>query len=825
MTTSPQQPRTTQPPELLAPGGSIESIEAAVAGGADAVYFGLDSGFNARARATNISVESLPELVHTLHRRGVLAYLTFNTLVFPNELAAAEKFLREAISTGVDTLIVQDLGIARLIREISPSMPIHASTQMTLASAESIQLVADTLGISRAILPREMSMSDIRAIHSQTPVDLEVFVHGALCISYGGQCSASAAIGGRSANRGQCAQPCRLEYELIRDGHKVDLGEKRYLLSPHDLAAYQHVPQLIDAGVVSMKIEGRLKSPEYVGQVTRLYRMAIDHAMAGKPFHPTRETLDEIEQLFSRGFYDGWLGQRDITKLVTGKSSAKQGVILGSVSGVQNQRCIVELDRPIRCGDGVVFKSSGDDTNPIGGRVYHIYRNNQSVQEAKSGRVELEFTHGLIDPKQIKTGDIAWKTDDPQLNARLQKSNKRSIADRRVPLDLTIHAKPGKPLRLTGESETGATCQVESDDPLAVASKHPITEEVLRKQLGRLGKTVFELRQLDVKISGNPMVPLSVLGAMRKEMVRQLDNINSPSPVELAFDLVLPRIISDITLPSQTPLDTPELTVLCRDMSQLEVAIDSGINRIVLDVASRSCQEKAVQIAHRHKIELLLATPRILKPDDSELLQSLAAQGADGLLVRNLTAVLFCAEQQIPFTADASLNAANPITVDYLRKLGADRITPSHDLSFSDLSDLADMLPPDCIEVVLHHHMPMFHMEYCLSKACLSRGSTHALCASDRICSKHTIQLRDRIGEIHPVEVDAACRTTIFSAMAQTYGGDATSRRQRLKLSRSSTETAKSLIAQGVRSFRIELLASNSLEETSSLMQLYSKLI
>lgn len=271
------------------PGGRLGLHRAAIENGADAVYFGLDTGFNARARATNFTVDDLPRLMATLHRHGVRGYATLNTLVFSDELSAFGRTVEAIADAGVDAVLVQDIGAATLIRQRRPELPLHASTQMTLTSAETIDL-AERLGMQRVVVARELSIEEIAAIRRRTSMPLEVFVHGALCVAYSGQCLTSESLGGRSANRGQCAQACRLPYELVCDGRDVDLGDQAYLLSPQDLAAYALAPELLDAGVSAFKIEGRLKTPEYVAAITAHYRRAIDMAVAGRQvvFAPAR---------------------------------------------------------------------------------------------------------------------------------------------------------------------------------------------------------------------------------------------------------------------------------------------------------------------------------------------------------------------------------------------------------------------------------------------------------------------------------------------------------------------------------------------------------
>ena len=362
-------------PELLAPAGDRECMRAAVENGADAVYFGLNCGFNARARATNLSTNELTDVMQFLHHRGVKGYVTLNTLAFTDELPELESLIRVVAQADVDAVLVQDIGVLRLIRATCPDLPIHASTQMTLTSAECIR-VAEELGIERVVLARELSLREIAQIRHSTSVELECFVHGALCVAYSGQCLTSESLGGRSANRGQCAQACRLPYDLICDGEDVDLGAQKYLLSPQDLAAYELTPDLIAAGISSFKIEGRLKTPEYVANITRHYRMAIDAAMRGEPVGFSRDEVREMELSFSRGFSPGWLLGDDHKMLVPALTSAKRGVLLGARNrqrGSSNRFRVLKcrLDGPVARGDGIVFDGDREAGNAEqGGRIF-----------------------------------------------------------------------------------------------------------------------------------------------------------------------------------------------------------------------------------------------------------------------------------------------------------------------------------------------------------------------------------------------------------------------------------------------------------------------
>ena len=392
-----------QRPELMSPAGDWDCAKAAVENGADAIYFGLDQ-FNARMRAQNFTIASLPKLMEFLHLRGVKGFVTFNILVFPSEITQAEDYIRAIIEAGVDAAIVQDVGMCRLIRSISPDFPIHASTQMTISSAAGLEF-AKELGCSMTALARECSIREIELIRTSQPADMamEVFVHGALCVAYSGQCLTSESLGGRSANRGVCAQACRLPYELISDGNPVELGEQRYLLSPKDLAGLEVLPELIRAGVQVFKIEGRLKSAEYVANITRIYRKAIDDCLrdnqsAGVATPPTPVVSPasqkpatggdnavgatdqyEMEMAFSRGLFTGWFRGMDNRQLVHARFGKKRGVYLGEVRQVRNMAVAVKLEASVKPGDGVVFDAKRPDKDEEGGRIYGVDKRGDGV--------------------------------------------------------------------------------------------------------------------------------------------------------------------------------------------------------------------------------------------------------------------------------------------------------------------------------------------------------------------------------------------------------------------------------------------------------------
>ncbi len=797
-----------QKPELLAPAGDWDCVRAAIENGADAIYFGLDCGFNARARAANFSVNNLPELMELLHRRNVKGYVTLNTLAFPSELADIETLLRAMAASGVDALLVQDIGVARLSKAICPDLPLHASTQMTMTSAETIEL-AKQLEIERVVVARELSIDEIKDIRSKTDMPIETFVHGALCVAYSGQCLTSESLGGRSANRGQCAQACRLSYDLISDGQDIDLGDQKYLLSPQDLAAYELTPELLDSGVCSLKIEGRLKTPEYVANITRHYREAIDAACERREVKMSTKQQHDMEMSFSRGFSPGWLQGCDHKMLVPATSSAKRGVLAGQVIEVRGNKVIVDLQCPVTAGDGIVFDGDRSRAEEQGGRIYGVFQHGKKLSSPiEAGTVALTFAPDSIDFESIEPDQRFWKTDDPRLNKRLRKTFDVADAQARVSLDLRVTGRVGERLTVVGVAENGARCRVRTEGVLEQARKHATTEEQFREQLGRLGATVFELRNLSTNLAGDPIVPFSVFGQLRREMIEQLASKVERPKRNIENDPVLPNLraaLHERELVNKPDEQIPTIHVLCRTLDQLQAAAEMGATKLYAEFADIREYAAAVGTAHANGASVFLATPRIQKPDEMGIFLAMSKHGADGILIRNFAGLQYFRDQDTPIIADFSMNVANELTGEYLIDHGVERITASYDLNRDQLFDLVAAVPATWLECVIHQHMPMFHMEHCVFCAVLSPGTNKTNCG--RPCDFHQVELRDRIGMEHPLTADVGCRNTLYNAVPQ-----------------SSAEIVHDLKAADVRHFRIELLRETN-KEVERTVELYMNLL
>lgn len=794
-------PRPLHLPELLSPAGNWECARAAVANGADAIFFGLPK-FNARMRADNFTAEDLPELMRFLHQHGVKGYCAFNVLIFTSELGDAEQQLRVLESAGVDAVIVQDLGLARMVKALTPGLRLHASTQMTITSPEGLEL-AKGLGIDQAVLSRELSLRELeRFTANDSPeLPLEVFVHGALCVAYSGQCLTSESLGRRSANRGECAQACRMPYEMIVDGELRDLGDKRYLLSPQDLSAVQEIPRLIELGIRSFKIEGRLKTPDYVAAVTRVYRKAIDAALADQDLTQViaEEDRYELEMTFSRGLYSGWMHGVNHQELVGAMYGKKRGYYVGVVRSVNKDAVeLEEMPSHLKNGDGVVFENLKNTNDEQGGRIYGIHGN------------WIEFQRDRLHFQSIKPGMRLFKTGDQALEQRLRQTFAGDIPLRRkAKLDLVITGEVGEPLVIF---VTGKEIQVESSMLLDAARQRPLNEEVLRAQLGRLGGTPYELGALDCQIVGEVMLPVSELNRMRRALVDAMAQRVDVGDSETAKQRVAPTFASVTEMLAKvgaevnaTPVN-PTLHVLCRSADQIGAALAAGVTELYVDFEDIRLYSDAVKRVKDHgAARIYLATPRIQKSGEAGFFKLISRAEPHGVLIRNLGAISFFKDEGIPVTGDFSLNVSNPLTAEFLKQTGLERLTISYDLNVDQVLNLLHGAPPEWFEITLHQHMPMFHMEHCAFAAFLSTGTDFTNCG--RPCEKHKVTLRDRVGMEHPLKADVGCRNTLFNAVPQT-----------------GAQYFAGLMQTGLRHYRVELLEQNR-EEAARVIRTYQDLL
>ena len=801
-------------PEILAPAGDRDALAAALAAGADAIYLGLDDGFNARARAENFPSTRLAEVAAQIHRGGAKLYITLNTLVFEPELPIVEELIRRVAAAGADAIIVQDPAVALLARRICPELEVHASTQMTASSPAAAELLR-SLGLSRVVVPRELSVDDIRAYRAGTGLELEVFVHGALCVAWSGQCLSSEAWGGRSANRGQCAQACRLPYELIVDGAARDLGEVSYLLSPKDLVGLDHVPALAEIGVASLKIEGRLKGPAYVAAAVSSYRAAAEGNVPAD-----REGLLIA---YSRGASPGFLAGADHQTLVEGRFPRHRGVLAGRITAIDGNE--VELVREQRSGEslseirpgmGVVFDAGRPEEPEQGGPIF-------AASPTPRG-FRLRFGNPGPDLSKVHVGDRVWISSDPKVTRAGDKAVEAGRGTLgRIAVDLIVRGREGEPLEVAASLARSRTTghAAATPEPAARANADPaqavaratsasdlqpargagLTRELIADKLGAFGGTPFHLGELTMEMPAGLHVPVSELKELRRQLVTELEAAVGRVDRQVASASVIDEVRRPVA-----PLEAaPALSVLCRDDAQLDAVLDAGCRDVELDWMELVGLAKAVDRARARGARVTVATVRIQKPGEDKIDAHLARLAPDAVLVRSWGSLAYFQDKGIELHGDFSLNVTNSITAGWVLERGLTTVTAAHDLDRDQLFALLAAAPRGRIGVTVHHHIPTFHTEHCVYAHLLSEGRDFRSCG--RPCEQHEVALRDRVDLVHPVIVDVGCRNTVFNAQAQ-----------------SAAALVPDLLARGVRRFRLELVRERA-EEATRLYGAYAALV
>ncbi len=754
-------------PEIMSPAGYWPQLNAAIEAGADAVYFGLKH-FSARAKV-GFTLTELPDVMRTLHSRGVKGYVTFNTLIFDHELREAVKTIEQIAIAGADSLIVQDVGMAQLAHQIAPDVDIHGSTQMSITSAEGVAL-AQRFGVNRVVLARELSLKEMRAIREQTDCELEIFVHGALCVSYSGQCFSSEAWGGRSANRGKCAQACRLPYELIVDDILKPLDDARYLLSPGDLYALHQVPEIIDIGISTLKIEGRYKDENYVALTTNAYRRAVDAAWENQPSPVTRQEEIEIEQVYSRGLGAFFVSGTDHQTVVSGRSPRHRGVLCGRVTQVYKDRVVIEPTdvhnvAPLKAGDGIVFDAAdwrSPEIKEEGGHLYEV--------KPVGKRLELHFGNWEIDFARIRQGDWVWRNHDVNIDKAGKPFTHANAPVYRQPVNVQVVAKEGQPLELTWALAKKPEIQVSviSDEPLTRANSRSLTADYLHQQLGRLGNTAYHLHDLTADIEGDPFIPSSLLNRLRQEAVEQLVHLQVQPQDTTTLNPIstLNDALSAVDRQSGTSdATTAQLHLLIRTPEQLEAALELKPTSITLDYLDLYGLRPAVEAIKAAGIIPRVASPRVLKPQEQRVVNFLLRLDCQIVVRSGGLLEALQGRHQHSLIGDFSLNVANQLSADTYFKLGVDKITPTHDLNADQISKLAQSIGGERFEVIAYHHLPVFHTEHCVFCRFLSKGTSYLDCGHP--CEKHKVALRDGQGRNHPVMADVGCRNTVFGAEAQ----------------------------------------------------------
>ncbi len=689
--------------ELLAPVGKMESLYAAVQNGADAVYLG-GKLFNARKYASNFSNEELVEAVKYAHLRGVRVYVTVNILIDDSEMEAALDYIKYLYEIDIDGIIIQDIGLANLVSKLIPGMEIHASTQMTINNLEGAKFLYEN-GFTRVVLARETPIEEIKYISERSPIELEVFIHGALCVSYSGQCLMSSMIGGRSGNRGSCAQPCRMPSSIVDENGKLVEGwSKKHILSPKDLNTLSEIEKLVDAGVVSYKIEGRMKRPEYVATVVSAYREALDFGYS----KIKKSTLDDVEQIFNRGFTKGLTFNDFARDFISYDRPNNQGVYLGKVEYLGKDQVIIQLEENLEHGDGIEFQLGID--NYKGMRINDI--------GVRGDNYSLPRLSG------VKVGDKVYKTSSSSL---LEKA-KESYKEENIKYDIYFKfiAKLGEYPELEVKFN-GKEINVVGEKFIEKSKNLPLDNNTIIEQLSKLGDTVYNLKEIDITLDDNCFMPLSYLNKLRREAIKKLNEERLLRSKKDDFKLRDYKKNKEELLRTnvQSFNRPPKLSVRVENYEEFLRLDLEELDRVYIGFYKDENLYKALDILSSYPdVEIYISTEEILYSKDINLLVSILnkiEKDIDGVSVSNLgTFYLISKNYSLKIHADTSMNLFNSYSVNFLANLGLDSANLSLELNLNQVKKIVKKsnisishLIYGYIPVMVTKHCPMSLVKNC----------------------------------------------------------------------------------------------------------------
>lgn len=724
--------------ELLAPAGNFDALKAAVEAGANAIYLAGES-FGARAYAENFSRENLLQAVKFAHLKNVSVHVTTNTIISDEEIEKFSDYMKFLKFANVDALLIQDLGAAKIAKKIAPEIPLHASTQMTIHNLDGVKFLAE-IGFSRAVLSRELSLKEIEKIAKNSPIETEIFIHGALCVCFSGQCLMSSLIGGRSGNRGRCAQPCRLPYNLVDEKNQKilqNIGE--YILSPKDLKTLEILPEILQTGVDSLKIEGRMKRPEYVATVVKIYRDALD-----KEFSPDAEK--NLAQIFNRDFTTDFLEKNQGKNLISDKRPNNRGVLVGRIFDVEKNKISIKITEKINKGDQIEIWIK------VGGRKTFTVEN--FVVEKDICKIEVDDTRG------IKIRDRVFKIFDFEL---IEKARKYFTEIKKIPVDVKIEVEVGKKLFLFMTDDEGNFASVETNFIAEVAKNRPLSEEILQKQIGRLGNTIFELKNFSAKIGDNVMIPISELNEVRRKAVEILENKRLQK-----FDKKNPEKIFIPEIEEKNFDEKTELVAQVDTLEKIKIALKNGADAIMYG-GENFCNRKvtaeeilqAEKIIHDAGKNFYLSTPRIIFDEEIADFEKILFGNFDAIYIHNLGSLRIVKNfSDAPIHTDFSLITFNSETIKFLKNLGINRVTLSPELNLQQIKNLAEknILPVECI---VHGRMELMISRYCTLGSFLGEIDKKNC---PHICRQNNFYLRDRKNILFPVVTDQFCRMHILNS-------------------------------------------------------------
>lgn len=745
--------------ELLSPVGDFECLKAAVQNGADSVYFGADS-FSARAFARNFTLEDLKKAIHYAKIRGVKTNLTLNTLIKDNEWKKALNLAKTAYEAGIDSIIVQDLGLGIKLIELFPDLSIHASTQMTVHNLNGA-LALQELGFKRIVLARELSLNEIEYIRKNTNIEIECFAHGALCISYSGQCLFSSILGGRSGNRGKCAQPCRLPYELFEDTKKIDAG---YLLSTRDLCSLECIPSFIQAGVKCLKIEGRMKSPEYVATVTRIYKKYINLALSKDPYVIDKTDKKILMQVFNRGMSSfGHLDAEPNKNLVFKDKPSNMGLFLGKVQNYNKTKGLitVKLKEPIKIGDTISLENeTGSYT------ISELMENHKNIVETKTGQT---VTIGRM-KGNIACNDKIYKMSSKELSTIAKESYQKE--NRQIPLNCKITIKKQQPicLQITPANSSALykdlKMEYQSDEIPIEAKNKPLEKQTIIHQLSKTASTPYQFKNIKVILDDNIFIPrLSILNELRRTALQQVEEyaISHCSRNCIALDTTIDSYTKNNIEKNLHKMQQPSISVLLNDLN-LEfdyTKLNHDIDNIYIPLKFFT-NKKYDQILKTlsENFNTYIYMPTIVKGNYKNLFYTNAEHSVKkydikGFVISNIGNIKLLNElftdlnKYFEIVTNYTFNVFNWQTILALKQLGVHRFTMSPELDKDMLQTLCNYNDLEK-EMIVYGRFPLMNMNYCLL------GETDK-CYPDcktRCQSNHTYYLKDRLNMKFPIIPD-----------------------------------------------------------------------
>ncbi|ANR71457.1 peptidase U32 [Selenomonas sp. oral taxon 126] len=755
--------------ELLAPAGTKEAFLAAVENGANAVYL-AGKMFGARAYASNFDEDELAEVIRHAHLKNVQVHVAVNTIVDSDELPQLKEYLSFLYDAGADAVLLQDLGAVRLAKQVVPRLPLHASTQMTVHNLAGVRALEE-LGFSRVVLARELSIAEIRHICAESRIEIESFVHGALCVCYSGQCLMSSMIGGRSGNRGRCAQPCRLPYTLVDADGKDVLGESagNFLLSPRDLNTIELIPQLLDAGIDSLKIEGRMKRPEYVATIVHTYRKAIDHHLDHESASVDAEDRDHLAQVFNRDFTTAYMEKPQGKYMMSDRRPNNRGLLIGRVTAYDRSSHIVsvKLSGKLAIGDQVDFWVK------VGGRVSveieHLYNaRGKECREAATGDTVSFPIRG-----KVHVHDRVFKVYDAKLMDEARRSYDPDHSAR-IPIRAVLYARLGEQVHLHIEDDAGNAADSESDYVVAEANNRPLTVETVQKQMGRLGTTIFSLAELVCEMDESVMVPVSELNNLRRSAIASIEEVRMSRFQQRRSEAV--RLTAENStghMAHKSDIQKPAaLMVAVDDLAAMKAAVTAGADGILYggeSLRGASLQPKDYAAAWDYATECGVRidynTPRIVRGDEQaaliRLFEGFGKKLPSALHVHHI-GTAYLARDRVPAVlhADYSMISYNPSTLAFLRAYGFGEATLSPELNGKQMERLAGTSPIP-LTALVSGRLPLMISEYCVLGSFLGNLDT-GKCSMP--CRRQDYYLRDRKGVDFPVMTDQFCRMHILNS-------------------------------------------------------------